>query len=301
VPAAQGARAPPPPPLPPPLAPLLAAPPAPPPPSPLAAAAPPPDARTLAGLLAASWPGRAQVLPLPGAPGTTLYLDGAHTDRSMREAVAWYRGELTAARAREPCVRHVPLLVFNCLPEKDSLGLLLPLSALPFEGVFIAAAASARGGGGSGAPSADTVRGGFLAKKRGMGDGEAVAALEEGGWGAEGGAPPPPPPLPGGAARGGGQWQDQLAQLWAWAHSDPSLQPLRAWLAAAPSAGDSGGAGTPVAPLTAEPPPAAILPGVDAVLDALRARAAGPARLHVLVSGSLYLVGEVWGKARDSE
>jgi hypothetical protein len=174
------------------------------------------------------------------------------------------------------------------MPEKDSLGLLLPLSAVPFERVLLAPAASARGGGGGGAPAAAAVRNGFLAKKRAAGDEEAVAALEAGGEGGRGA-------VGAGGGDGSGGWQAQLSQLWAWAHTDPALQPLRAQLAA-------GAPGEGRAALPAAPPPAAILPGVEAALAALRDRAeAGGEQLHVLVCGSLYLVGEVLGKLQQLE
>ena len=63
-------------------------------------------------LAACSWPGRCQRV---GWGGCHLYIDGAHTEQSMRAAVAWYDGQMAgmASGARVP-----RCLVFHCGEEK---------------------------------------------------------------------------------------------------------------------------------------------------------------------------------------
>ena len=293
-----GAEPPPPPPLPPPLSALLAAPwppeargggAAPP---PLRLLQSPPSPEVMRGLLRASWPGRAQVVALGGDAGSggLVYLDGAHTDRSMRHAAAWFRGCLARAAAEAPSLRHEAVLVFNCPFEKDTLGLLLPLSTLPFSAALVTNVSTSKPTL-TLQPRVDAVLGGFLARKRAFGDAEAVADLEAaagaGGGGGEGG----------GAAADTRTWQESLRELWGAAHSDPRLQVLRTRIAQPVAEyGEEGGAascGGGALTLPGAAPPTAILASTDAALAAIRARAAEGTRLHVLVTGSLYLVGEM--------
>ncbi|XP_056288235.1 folylpolyglutamate synthase, mitochondrial isoform X2 [Pseudoliparis swirei] len=84
-----------------------------------------PSAITLRGLADTEWPGRNQTLK-HGA--VSYFLDGAHTMRSMQACVAWFRE--TAAQhehtARGPVAR---VVLFNATGERDSaamLKLLLP-------------------------------------------------------------------------------------------------------------------------------------------------------------------------------
>jgi len=222
----------------------------------------------------------------------------------MRHAVAWFRGCLARASAEAPTLRHDAVLVFNCPFEKDTLGMLLPLSTLPFAAAFVTSVASSKPTLTS-QPRVDEVLDGFLARKRAFGDADAVADLEAGAGagarGVEGGG--------GAAAEQPHTWNESLQVLWSAAHSDARLQVLRARFAqpvveygeeGSGGPGASGGAGarseggTPA--LSAAAPPTAILASTDAALAAIRARAAegaGKTRLHVLVTGSLYLVGEM--------
>eukprot|EP00500_Bicosoecida_sp_ms1_P011302 CAMPEP_0203831328 /NCGR_PEP_ID=MMETSP0115-20131106/68001_1 /ASSEMBLY_ACC=CAM_ASM_000227 /TAXON_ID=33651 /ORGANISM="Bicosoecid sp, Strain ms1" /LENGTH=481 /DNA_ID=CAMNT_0050740391 /DNA_START=24 /DNA_END=1465 /DNA_ORIENTATION=- len=103
-------------------------------------------AATKAGLAAASWPGRAQVLPMrsrarrrivekghsaalptDGAEvpeNVTFFIDGAHTSRSMEACAGWFAAA-SAATAAGGAVRRI--LLFNCGHEKSPLELMEPL------------------------------------------------------------------------------------------------------------------------------------------------------------------------------
>lgn len=89
------------------------------------------------GLARASWPGRAQIVELPG--GVRLCIDGAHTSLSMQEVAAWFLHELgDFARAHHSSPK--PALIFYCGPDKDALSLMIPLSVLlPWESVLVVA------------------------------------------------------------------------------------------------------------------------------------------------------------------
>ena len=266
--------------------------------------------RVLEGLAAVAWPGRAQKVPLGGFGGGLMYLDGAHTDRSMRHAVAWFKRALKEAREAEPHLNHTLFLVFNCMGEKDALGLLLPLSSVPFDAALLTPVSNLKAKALDAAvPSAEALLRGVLQRKEEMGDAEAVADLMGGGtagWEKDVRAA-------WGGGEGGGSWQECLATLWRWAHEVPGLQRLRRRVALpmteygegvtghGEGVGGEEGVGGGLLPHSA--PPTSILAGTEAVLQVLRERAAkgaGKERLHVLVTGSLYLVGEVLARNETS-
>ena len=258
--------------------------------------APPPlSPRVLEGLRSAHWPGRAQVVALRGDGAPLAYLDGAHTDRSMRHAVEWFNGCVTRAAAAAPLVKHRTALVFNCPFEKDTLGLLIPLSTFAFDAAFITSVASTKRTL-TPQPDVGAVLEGFLAWKRLLGDTDAVSALEDG----IGGAPAPP-------LQSGASWQESLCALWTATHIDGRLGPLRKRIAhAVVEYGDEarvviGPAATP-RPLPLAAPPTIVCGGTDEVLAHVRARSdggVGREQWHVLVTGSLYLVGEVLDRVTD--
>ncbi|CAM9150688.1 unnamed protein product, partial [Hapterophycus canaliculatus] len=51
------------------------------------------SAEVHAGLSECVWPGRCQVYRSPQFPSTTVYLDGAHTEQSMRACLEWFVGQ----------------------------------------------------------------------------------------------------------------------------------------------------------------------------------------------------------------
>lgn len=63
-------------------------------------------------LAACSWPGRCQRVSWGGCH---LYIDGAHTEQSMRAAVAWYDGQMAGTAAG---ARGARCLFFHCGEEK---------------------------------------------------------------------------------------------------------------------------------------------------------------------------------------
>ena len=98
------------------------------------------------GLAETEWFGRAQVVP-DDVEDLSWYLDGAHTEESMRHVAEWFcgradgdetdgggggstaggglDGEKSIADAEPPVVR---LLLFNCMEERDPTTLLTPLA-----------------------------------------------------------------------------------------------------------------------------------------------------------------------------
>jgi len=142
-----------------------------------------------------------------------LYLDGAHTPRSMVEAAAWF---LQAVDAREGAGRKI--LLFTCGVDKSAESMLSTLSAVEFDEVHIAAAVT--------------------------------------------GISAPPLPLAAGTdMKAPDRWLASLADSW------------------------NARSGVESAHVHAT---------VGEALSAIRAgAAAGGGRLHVFVTGSLYLVGEV--------
>ncbi|GIL80286.1 hypothetical protein Vretifemale_9437 [Volvox reticuliferus] len=103
------------------------------------------------GLRTVRWPGRSQVLhdDVAATQGgrLTFYLDGAHTPESMAVCAAWFTGEVQAAEKaaggggegnadgdaqhshrRRRRRRHAAVLLFNCMKERDP-AVLLPALA----------------------------------------------------------------------------------------------------------------------------------------------------------------------------
>lgn len=71
------------------------------------------------GLKACRWPGRCQVLRCPSLPHVTFYIDGAHTSQSMAMAVKWFDETISPSSLR--------VLLFHCSHEKGVLDLFKPL------------------------------------------------------------------------------------------------------------------------------------------------------------------------------
>lgn len=73
-----------------------------------------------------------------------VYADCAHTERSMRRAVDWFKARVAAAKAASKSAptrasgAHRLVLVLNCPFEKDVLRMLLPLTTIPFHCCFVA-------------------------------------------------------------------------------------------------------------------------------------------------------------------
>jgi folylpolyglutamate synthase/dihydropteroate synthase len=319
------------------------------------------DAGVLAGLAGARWPGRAQTLlvdvdtgrlpvgstdggasaaavagspssPPSAAGGAVLRLciDGAHTEKSMKEAAGWFSRQQATATATMTRGATAPrrVLLFYCGSDKDVLSLLLPLSSLTsssssssaphstfFDEVHIAPvpwALTPR----SAAPTPAEALAGYLGKKRTMGDLDGVEELERGmreeaaaalaaaappsssssGSGAV--APPQPPPP---AAPGKRAWLDGLAVLWDAVHTRPELRGLRSKLAAEIGSGCGAAASPSPLPLPLTTP-ARVHDSVTEALAAIRASAKAAAagtgaETQVLVTGSLYLAGAVLEEA----
>ena len=101
------------------------------------------------GLEKTSWPGRCQKLVHPSRPladRISFYIDGAHTDASMRVAAAWFQ-EVDSHERRLAAGPGVPparyILLFNCGHVRDPIELMLPLVALQYPRLEIGGAKSA--------------------------------------------------------------------------------------------------------------------------------------------------------------
>jgi folylpolyglutamate synthase len=80
------------------------------------------DSEMIRGLEAASWPGRAQILPSLLHPAlVTYYLDGAHTEESAEVCRKWYASAVGHRTDEER------ILVFFTSSERDPLRILPPL------------------------------------------------------------------------------------------------------------------------------------------------------------------------------
>jgi folylpolyglutamate synthase len=79
----------------------------------------------LRGLANASWEGRCQVLRLP-APwaNVTFFIDGAHTEHSVKKCIEWFRSRSQALDADSRPRRHRNVLIWNIGIERDPLSLL---------------------------------------------------------------------------------------------------------------------------------------------------------------------------------
>lgn len=71
------------------------------------------------GLAACRWPGRCQIIHRPRYPSLWLFLDGAHTDHSIRLATQWFDREHLR---RDPSASRC--LIFHCNTEKVVVDLL---------------------------------------------------------------------------------------------------------------------------------------------------------------------------------
>jgi folylpolyglutamate synthase len=233
-----------------------------------------------AGLRAVRWPGRAQIVhdvgagaagaTADGSPSAaaaasrlTFFLDGAHTDESVALCGRWFADAAAAAAAGAPPAPGLDtrrLLLFNCTEERDPRALLAPLArelaargAAPHAALFAPPDSAYARLGPGGAPP-DLA---WQASLRGVWE-----RLQAGEGGAGGAAPPA------GAAR--------LPPL-------PPLPPAAAAATAGAGRALEGGRG------------AAVMPGLAATLEWLRraVREAPALRLQVLVTGSLYVVGDL--------
>ena len=263
---------------------------------------------TLEGLASTQFAGRAQIvcgsdastgcvearLALPAGVRTTtttslpsnvaLCLDGAHTERSIREAASWFESLSFVA----PAATDVSMLMFNCGHEKDAVELVLPLSVLAFEKVHICPFDMSRPSRVL-PPSLSASVAAYL-DHRSERDVDysaadaAGAAIDLPMWDAFA-AEPDTLPLP---------WQNTLAKLWQGVHTDAALQPYRLREFERISAR----AGRLLPAMVSK----AVVPAVyPSIADALRsviatAQARPSTRFKVFVTGSLYLVGGVLAK-----
>jgi folylpolyglutamate synthase len=90
---------------------------------------------TLHGLANSRWSGRAQILPSKNSPKLTYYIDGAHTEASMEECISWFLttagsgiGKGTDGDGKASQRTDDTSIVFYCGHEKDVVALLLLLS-----------------------------------------------------------------------------------------------------------------------------------------------------------------------------
>lgn len=273
-----------------------------------------PDCTTLSpavleGLASTQFAGRAQIicgsdastgcvearLALPAGVRTTataslpsnvaLCLDGAHTERSIREAASWFESLTFIA----PAATDVSMLLFNCGHEKDAVELVLPLSVLAFEKVHICPFDMSRPSRVLPPSLAASVAAYLDHRSERDVDYSATdaagATIDLPMWEALA-TVPDTLPLP---------WQNTLAKLWQGVHTDAALQPYRVRELERISA-RSGRA----LPAVASKAPA--VPAVyPSIADALRsvvatAQARPSTRFKVFVTGSLYLVGGVLAK-----
>ena len=175
----------------------------------------------LRGLQNVRWSGRAQVVDVPialpssdsasasiaGQPPLRLFVDGAHTERSLQACVGWFRQQVglpllslpgsivstdsaavsaadvrgsqavVASDAKGGACDSELVLLFYCGTEKDALQLLLPLSTIPFDRVIITAPDWVRPSRHA-MPTTQQALTQFLEKKRRMGDERAISDIE---------------------------------------------------------------------------------------------------------------------------
>lgn len=238
-------------------------------------------------LAACSWPGRCQRVSWGGC---RLYIDGAHTEQSMRAAVAWYDGQVLGGdQASEASPRGPRCLVFHCGEEKavgELLGHLVggtaPQEWPRFGLVVFCPVASARPTLATVRPAMELLLGtGAVAAADGGGDGTLAAlcdALEEAEANEKQGGQEQQPWQR--ALRGA--WRVlQAAQLLGANQSPLDPAAARALLAAADARTRT-----------------AVCPSVAAALEEVagvvgEGQGQGRPPPEVLVTGSLYLVGNV--------
>ena len=253
------------------------------------------------GLETCAWHGRAEVVHDGGAASAatsalSFYLDGAHTPESMETCAHWFASEVKAggvgatgaaaagnvapATTTTPTTSDVRLLLFNCMHERDPRRLLTPLTdtlrarGAPLAGALFVPPDSSYSQLGPAEEAkvdlswqhslqavwADLASAGAAAAAT------AAAAGQRGGGGGGAGPSPCLPPL-------------------------PPLPP-------SPTRAESGAASARAAATTAaarEAAAGAVSPSVKSAIEWLRSasQARPGVRLRVLVTGSLYLVGDV--------
>ena len=85
------------------------------------------------GLAETEWFGRAQVVP-DDTEDLSWFLDGAHTEESMRHVAEWFCGHDGSSQnqsqnqSQSQITEPVRLLLFNCMEERDPVMLLTPLA-----------------------------------------------------------------------------------------------------------------------------------------------------------------------------
>ncbi|KAG2488378.1 hypothetical protein HYH03_013067 [Edaphochlamys debaryana] len=230
-----------------------------------------------AGLKAVRWPGRSQVLQ---QGSLRLFLDGAHTPESMATAAAWFGAELRRQAGQSGRVAPVVLL-FNCMRDRDPAALLPAL-----------AEALAEAGVGAGAAGKDNVPLASVAFTPMLSGGGVLLPPTANGQPSTAAAQPPKQQPPTDLA-----WQERMRELW--------VDGLAAAAAPTSPEGSLSGSGSGSAPTLPRVWVAESLPAALASLQssaAAEAKAAesvdgeglqGPVGLNVLVTGSLYLVGDV--------
>ncbi|KAA0157195.1 hypothetical protein FNF29_00547 [Cafeteria roenbergensis] len=279
--------------------------------------APPLEAALADGLASAHWPGRAHTVVarpassdadsascrlaiLPGVSAcdassgdVVAFMDGAHTVASMREAAEWFV-EASAAAAPSTRPPRARVLVFSCGQEKDAVQLMLPLLAVPWEAVVLCPMDSVRPSRHA-APSAALLVDRFFEREAeaARASGDALATAAAAGPAGCSGAGPSRATSEAGAHATSGSWADSphaskaaageawattLAELWTAVGSDPRLEAAR-------RAAGAVAEGARCAPVRAASVSAAL--GVAA-----SARPDNDGPVHVMVSGSLYLVGD---------
>jgi len=235
------------------------------------------------GLEGCAWPGRCQ--RLEWGPRCRFFIDGAHTEESMRTAIEWFDSQVSP---REGGHRR-RVLIFNCGEEKTVPDLLSHLvvnrktpAALRFDVVFFCPVASAK-------PT--------LAHARAA----RVLLLEEGEEGAyarqldqatlrslcdalEGKAEERPESL---------QWQRALRDTWRVLQAYPMKMQKQQQEQQQEEQEDWIGRADQQTRTT-------VLPSVAAALEEIKAMLAVEP-LEVLVTGSLYLVGNVLGRLEEEE
>ncbi|KAA0167923.1 hypothetical protein FNF28_02669 [Cafeteria roenbergensis] len=221
------------------------------------------------------------------------FMDGAHTVASMREAAEWFV-EASAAAAPSTRPPRARVLVFSCGQEKDAVQLMLPLLAVPWEAVVLCPMDSVRPSRHA-APSAALLVDRFFEREAeaARASGDALATAAAAGPAGCSGAGPSRATSEAGAhatsgswadsphaskAAAGGAWATTLAELWTAVGSDPRLEAAR-------RAAGAVAEGERCAPVRAASVSTALGVAATACPDN-----DGP--VHVMVSGSLYLVGD---------
>ena len=243
-----------------------------------------------AGLAGCAWHGRAEVVHDAASLPSTLsfYLDGAHTPESMETCAHWFASECgnggkegggAAAPPASPS-SELRLLLFNCMHERDPRRLLTPLTetlrarGAPLEGALFVPPDSTYASLG---PTEEAkVDLSWQASLQAVWADLAAGAARAGAV-ATGPAPrlPPLPPLPPSSPRAAAGVASMAAK------------------AVAPAVAQDAAAG-------------AVSPSVKSAIEWLRSasRARPGVRMRVLVTGSLYLVGDVLrhrGRAEEGD